>query len=71
MTTNYLTIDRNRDEHFYEEVRRKRLAKLSKEEGISESDRIKQLKIETDKINEKMSQKEREAKHTKDHKLKQ
>ena len=70
--TNYLSLDRQRDEQYYEQMRRRRLEKLKKEEGMTEAERIKQLRIESDKIDHRMEQKEKESKcNSSDKKLKQ
>jgi hypothetical protein len=65
--TNYLSID-HEGEHF-EKRRRKNLERLVRNEQLDEGERIKQLRVEADKIGENMQRKERELKYKKDRRL--
>jgi hypothetical protein len=65
--TNYLSIDRD-GEHF-EKRRRKDLERLVRNDQLNEGEKIKQLRMEAEKIGENMHRKERELKYKKDSRL--
>lgn len=66
--TNYLSIDH--DGEHVERRRRKNLEKIVLSDRIDEGEKIKQLKVEAEKISENMERKEKELKYKKDRKLK-